>query len=142
MKNMRRLLCFMLAVCMLPLCSLAEAPGSIPGMIDEKAEIIVEGETDLTGCFYLSFPFSRNLIVLNGKGNVVWQKYEPFENPNQSGAFWDFKKHVVDGEVYYSYHDNTGTYDNYGLTGYGPGERVILDRNYNEIKRITFESSD
>ena len=142
MKNMRKLLCFMLAVCMLPLCSLAEAPGPIPGMIDEKAEIIVEGETDLTGCFYLSFPFSRNLIVLNGKGNVVWQKYEPFQNPNQSGAFWDFKKHVVDGEVYYSYHDNTGTYDNYGLTGYGPGERVILDRNYNEIKRITFESSD
>jgi len=127
---------------MLPLCALAEAPVPIPGMIDEKAEIIVTGETDLSGHFFLSFPFSRNLMVLDGKGSIIWEKYEPFANPDQPGAFWDFKQHVVDGEVYYSYHDNTGTYDNYGLTGYGPGERVILDKDFNEVKRITFEASD
>lgn len=144
MKPLSRLACGILTVllAMIPLDALAEVPGPIPGMIDEKAEIIVEGETDLPGCFYLSFPFSRNLIVLDGRGNVVWQKYEPFASADQPGSWWDFKKHVVEGRNYYSYHDNTGTYDNYGLTGYGPGERVILDENFNEIKRITFEASD
>ena len=48
----------------------------------------------------------------------------------------------MNGETYYSYHDHTGTYDNYGLTGYGPGERVIMDKDFNEVKRITFEASD
>lgn len=48
----------------------------------------------------------------------------------------------MDGEVYYSYHDQTGTYDNDGLTGYGPGESVILDKDFNEIRRITFEASE
>ena len=140
MKHLSKVVCVLLAL-MLPLCALAEAPGPIPGMIDEKVEIIVNGETDLLGHFFLSFPFSRNLIMLDGKGNVVWEKYEPFANPDQPGAFWDFKQHKVDGEVYYSYHDQTGTYDNYGLTGYGPGERVILDKDFNEVKRITFEES-
>lgn len=140
MKKLIHLLCVLLAVCMLPVCAGAEAP-VVPSMIDEKAEITVVGETDLTGRFFLSFPMSRNLMVLDGKGNVIWEKYEPFLSPEQPGAFWDFKQHTVDGEVYYSYHDQTGTYDNYGLTGYGPGERVILDKDFNEIRRITFEES-
>ena len=143
MKHLSKLVCGLLAMLLaiLPLCALAEAPGPIPGMIDEKVEIIVNGETDLLGHFFLSFPMSRNLIMLDGKGNVVWEKYDPFLSPEQPGALWDFKQHVVDGETYYSYHDQTGTYDNYGLTGYGPGERVILDKNFNEVKRITFEES-
>lgn len=142
MNYLFKLACGLLAalLLLLPPGAQAEGPGPIPGMIDEKAEIIVTGETDLPGYFFLSFPFSRNLIVLDGKGNIVWEKYESFGD--QPGAFWDFKQHVVDGKVYYSYHDNTGTYDNYGLTGYGPGERVILDKDFNEIKRITFEASD
>lgn len=85
---------------------------------------------------------SRNLIVLDGKGNVIWEKYEPFLSPEQPGALWDFKQHVINGETYYSYHDQTGTYETYGLTGYGPGERVILDKDFNEVKRITFEASE
>ena len=140
MKKLIHLLCVLLAMCMLPVGAGAEAP-VVPSMIDEKAEITVVGETDLLGRFFLSFPMSRNLMVLDGKGNVIWEKYEPFLSPEQPGAFWDFKQHTVDGEVYYSYHDQTGTYDNYGLTGYGPGERVILDKDFNEIKRITFEES-
>ena len=48
----------------------------------------------------------------------------------------------MDGKTYYSYHDETGAYDNYGLRGYAPGERVILDEDFNEVKRITFEASD
>lgn len=114
-KHLSKLTCMLLAVL------LAETPGPIPGLIDERVEIIVTGETDLPGCFFLSFPFSRNLLGLDGKGSIVWEKYEPFASPDQPGSFWDFKQHTVDGEVYYSHHDNTDTYDNDGLTGYGPG---------------------
>ena len=34
--------------------------------------ISVKGSTDLPGHFFLSFAFSRNLIMLDGKGNIVW----------------------------------------------------------------------
>lgn len=109
-----------------------------PGLCEYE----VIGETDLPGQFFLSFVYSRNLILLDGKGNLVWSKHEdPVAEGVQTG-FWDFKKHVIDGKTYYSYHDQTGAYDNYGMEGYAPGERVILDENFNEVKRITFEESD
>ncbi|MBQ6968616.1 MAG: aryl-sulfate sulfotransferase [Lachnospiraceae bacterium] len=102
----------------------------------------VKGETDLSGNFFLSFAYSRNIIMLDAKGNMVWSKHEePLKEGSPTG-FWDFKKHVVNGKTYYSYHDHTGTYDDYGLAGFAPGERVILDESFNEIKRITFEESD
>ena len=102
----------------------------------------IKGETDLPGNFFLSFAYTRNIIMLDGKGNVVWSKHEDPVSEGSNTGFWDFKKHMVDGKTYYSYHDNTGTYDDYGLEGFAPGERVILDENFNEIKRITFEESD
>ena len=43
-----------------------------PVVAEGLAKIAVEGETDLPGHFYLSFVFSRNLIMLDGKGNIVW----------------------------------------------------------------------
>ena len=102
----------------------------------------VTGETDLDGNFYLSFVYSRNIIMLDGKGNVVWSKHEDVGDDGVQTGFWDFKKHVVDGKVYYSYHDQNSKYDKYGIEGYAPGERVILDEDFNEVKRITFEQSD
>ena len=105
-------------------------------------EISVDGETNLDGNFYLSFVYSRDLIMLDGKGNIVWSKHEEQPTADAKTGFWDFKKHEVDGQTYYSYHDQTGTYDDYGLPGYAPGERVILDENFHEINRITFEESD
>ncbi len=105
-------------------------------------EYEVVGETDLPGQFFLSFVFSRNLILLDGKGNLVWSKHEDSVARDKDTGFWDFKKHVIDGKTYYSYHDWTGTYENWGVKGFGPGERVILDENFNEIKRITFEESE
>ena len=48
----------------------------------------------------------------------------------------------VDGKTYYSYYDQNYKFDNYGLLGYAPGERVILDEDFNEVKRITMEASD
>ena len=113
-----------------------------PVVAEGLPKISVEGETDLPGNFFLSFVFSRNLIMLNGKGDIVWSKHEEQPTEGALTGWWDFKKHVVDGKTYYSYHDQTGAYDNYGLLGYAPGERVILDENFNEVKRITFEESD
>ena len=109
---------------------------------DGLAKISVEGETDLPGNFFLSFVYSRNLIMLDGKGNIVWSKHEDQPAGDASTGFWDFKKHDVDGKTYYSYHDQNYKFDNYGLLGYAPGERVILDEDFNEVKRITMEASD
>ncbi|MBR5534586.1 MAG: aryl-sulfate sulfotransferase [Ruminiclostridium sp.] len=131
------------SLALLPLCSCASQTESVePVIADGLVGFTVEGETDLSGNFYLSFPSNRDLILLDGKGNIVWSKHEEISASSGLGSFWDFKKHEVDGEIYYSYHDETGTYDNYGLVGYSPGERVILDKDFNEIKRITFEASD
>ena len=109
---------------------------------DGLAKIKVEGETDLSGNFFLSFVYSRNLIMLDGKGNIVWSKHEEQPSEDVTTGFWDFKKHDVDGTTYYSYHDQNYKFDNYGLLGYAPGERVILDEDFNEVKRITMEASD
>ena len=87
--------------------------------------ISVKGSTDLPGHFFLSFAFSRNLIMLDGKGNIVWSKHEAEPKPGGHTGWWDFKKHKVKGKTYYSYHDQTGAYDNYGLLGYAPGERRL-----------------
>lgn len=116
-------------------------PGN-PVIADGLVEFDVEGETDLSGNFFLSFVYSRNLVMLDGKGNIVWSKHEEQPEEGLQTGFWDFKKHDVDGTTYYSYHDQTGDFDDYGLRGYAPGERVILDENFNEVKRITMEESD
>ena len=113
-----------------------------PVVAEGLAKIHVEGDSGLPGHFYLSSVDRRNLIVLDGKGNIVWSKHGEQPQEGADLGWWDFKKHVVNGKTYYSYHDETGSYDNYGLTGYGPGERVILDENFNEVKRITFEASE
>ena len=42
-----------------------------PVVAEGLAKIAVEGTTDLPGNFYLSFVFSRNLIMLDGKGNII-----------------------------------------------------------------------
>lgn len=105
-------------------------------------EFDVSGKTDFKGNFFLSFVYSRNIIMLDGKGEIVWSKHEEQPWKNKMTGWWDFKKHEVDGKTYYSYHDQIGTYDNYGFEGYAPGERVILDENFKEVKRIKFEKSD
>ena len=113
-----------------------------PVLADGLAKINVEGETELPGHFFLSFVYSRNLIMLDGKGNILWSKHEEQPAEDATTGFWDFKKHNVDGKTYYSYHDQNYSFDSYGLLGYVPGERVILDEDFNEVKRITMEASD
>lgn len=116
----------------------ADNPVIAEGLIDFN----VEGETDLKGNFFITFAGTRDMVMLDGDGNIVWSKHEEQPVEGESTSFWDFKKHIVGGKTYYSYHDETGTYEDFGMTGYGPGERVILDKNFKEIKRITLEESD
>lgn len=115
--------------------------GSEPVIAEGLPAIHVEGTTDLPGNFYLSWVYSRDIAMLDGQGNIVWSKHENQPAEGMNTGWWDFKKHVIDGKTYYSYHDQTGAYDNFGLEGYAPGERVILDEDFNEVKRITFEKS-
>ncbi len=122
-----------------------EAPqeaSAYTGAVEGLPEFAVNGSTDLPGNFFLSFVYTRNLIMLDGKGNVVWSKHEDQPDEESHTGWWDFKKHVIDGKTYYSYHDQIAGYDNFGFQGFAPGDRVILDENFNEIKRITFEESD
>ena len=113
-----------------------------PVIAEGLPEFSVEGDSGLPGNFFLSFVYTRNLIMLDGKGNIVWSKHEEQPEEGLHTGLWDFKKHVIGGKTYYSYHDQIASYDGYGLEGYAPGERVIMDENFNEIKRITFEESD
>ena len=113
-----------------------------PVIAEGLPQITVKGGTNLPGHFFISFPFTRNLIMMDGKGNIIWSKHENDSTAGTYTGLWDFKKHVIQEKTYYSYHDQTGAYDNYGLGGFGPGERVILDDRFNEIKRITFEQSE
>ncbi len=125
------------------LCACGNSSGTGKAVVAEGLPgYTVNGETDLGGNFFLSFVYSRNIMMLDGKGNVVWSKHEDQPSEDAHTGWWDFKKHVVNGKTYYSYHDQNAQYDNYGFQGYAPGERVIMDENFNEIKRITFEASD
>ena len=55
----------------------------------------INGVTDLEGNFFISFVYSKNLIMLDGKGNIVWSMHkDPGPDGVQAGC-WDFKKHVV-----------------------------------------------
>ncbi len=101
----------------------------------------ITGSTDLDGNIFVSFVYTKNIIMFDGKGNIVWSKHEDVPDGIHAG-YWDFKKHVIGGEIYYSYHDQNIYADHYGLPGYAPGERVILDSDFREVKRITFEQSD
>lgn len=141
MKKTARILILALALTALLFMAACKEEAA-PVVAEGLPEFTVNGETDLPGNFYLSFVFTRNLIMLDGKGNIVWSKHEDQPAEGLHTGFWDFKKHEIDGKTYYSYHDQTGAYDGYGLEGFAPGERVILDADFNEVKRITFEESD
>ena len=84
MKRVRKTIVMTLATLMLAVwrgLGMAAPSAQQPVVAEGLAKIAVEGTTDLQGNFYLSFVFSRNLIMLDGKGNIVWSKHE--EQPNE-----------------------------------------------------------
>ncbi len=137
---MKKLLCAV--VSLLSAISLCACGSSEKDMSAGLPGYTVKGETDLPGNFFISFVYSRDIIMLDGKGKLVWAKHEDQPVEGKYTGFWDFKKHKIGNKTYYSYHDQPGTFDDYGFEGFAPGERVILDDKFNEVKRITFEESD
>ena len=103
-----------------------EDPKDEPVIAEGLPKFTISGETDLPGNIFVSFVFTKNLIMFDGKGNIVWSLHEDLD-PGVAGGTWDFKKHVIDGKVYYSYHDQDVTQDKYGIEGFAPGDRVIME---------------
>lgn len=90
------------------------------------------GESPYEGEYYLTIQGSPfYLLKLNKKGDVVYYKR------SENNMFSDFKKHTIDGEVRYSYHEVTNKYPSTS-EAYTLGDIVILDEKYNEIDRINF----
>jgi len=129
-------------ICIVAVLAVSYVNDSGNDPMDKLPNLTVTGETDLPGNFYLSFVYTKNIMMLDGKGNIVWYKHEDQPADGSNTGYWDFKKHVIDGKVYYSYHDQGAQYDDYGLAGYAPGHRVIMDENFREVKRVCMEKSD
>ena len=109
------------------------------------------GESPHAGHYYITTVATKTLLKLDGKGELVYY-LRPGASPTMpvdltagdpstvgamDPAFWDFKKHVLrDGKIRYSYHDHNRDYNRLRMSGFGGGERVILDERYREIARF------
>ena len=108
-------------------------------------ETVSQGAATAPGDFYLSFPFLRLIEKINNSGNIVYYRYEPlpkeYYDATKSTGWWDFKKHVIDGKVYYSYHTCDPNFIDWGFSGNNPGMRVITDEHYNPIDTLHLQPS-
>ena len=86
------------------------------------------------GDFFLSFINTRSIVKTDNAGNILYYRNE--DSPDTQYGLWDFKTHQIDGRTYYSYHSTESHPESIVFTGHNPGERVIMDENYNEIARI------
>ena len=68
---------------------------------DDLPKFTIDGQTDLEGNFFISFVYTKNIMMLDGKGNIVWSKHEDVPTDGTKLGYWDFKKHIIDGKVYY-----------------------------------------
>ena len=69
---------FLIALFFLSLLMVGGHSASVAAAEKNEAQlpIAVHGDSGLSGKFYLSFVFDRTVILLDGKGNVVWSKHE------------------------------------------------------------------
>jgi hypothetical protein len=106
-------------------------PGKAPGFQSE-------GLAELPGDFYLSFIYKPLIMKVDNAGRLLYYRFEPTD---YNGTFkelgcWDFKKHVFDGKIYYSYHAPDWKFGSKATTGYVPGMRILMDDHYNPIDTI------
>ena len=106
-------------------------PGKAPGFQSE-------GLAELPGDFYLSFIYQPLIMKVDNAGRLLYYRFEPTD---YNGTFkelgcWDFKKHVFDGKIYYSYHAPDWKFGSKATTGYVPGMRILMDDHYNPIDTI------
>lgn len=100
--------------------------------------VVASGKAASPGDFYLSYIFLRLVEKFDNAGNRLFYRYEarPLEEMNTSSGWWDFKKHEIDGKVYYSYQAPDPDYASWTFVGFNPGMRVILDEKYRKVQEI------
>ena len=100
------------------------------------------GQSPYEGDYYttlLTFPI---MLKFNKTGEIVYYQCANDYINSTVGAkvimsYWDFKKHVLpNGEVLYSYYEQSPQYNRLNQIGYAGGTHVIMDEKYNEIDRI------
>ncbi len=102
----------------------------------------VSGKAAAEGDFYLSFVHLRLIMKYDNDGNILYYRCNPDEigSTNNTG-WWDFKKHEIDGQTYYSYHANDPKFSSMVISGFDPGMRVIMDDHYKVLKTIQMVAS-
>ena len=101
-------------------------------------DVIASGRATSPGDFYLSYVYLRLIQKFDNAGNLVYYRFEPHqtEGNDDSSGWWDFKKHTVDGQTYYSYHAPDPAFADRIFLGYNPGKRVLLDDRYRPVREI------
>ena len=98
--------------------------------------IAVVGTSKTPGDIFLSFINTRSIVKMDNDGKILYYRNE--DSPDTQYGLWDFKAHQIDGKTYYSYHStDSNPVNTFSFTGHNPGQRVILDENYQEITRLT-----
>ena len=104
--------------------------------------MVASGKATTEGDFYLSFVHLRLIMKYDNDGNILYYRCDPDEigSSNNTG-WWDFKKHDIHGQTYYSYHARDPKFSSLVISGYNPGMRVIMDDHYNVLKTIQLVAS-
>lgn len=106
-------------------------------------QVVASGKGLIPGDFYLSFIFRRLIQKYDNYGRLLFYRFNPSEKDGtmDETGYWDFKKHVLDGKTYYSYHAPDPAFADRAFTGYNPGMRVLLDAHYRPVKTIHAKAS-
>ena len=101
-------------------------------------DVVASGRATSPGDFYLSHVYLRLIEKFDNAGNLVFYRFEPHKTTSNddSSGWWDFKKHTVESETYYSYHAPDTAFADRSFLGYNPGMRVLLDDRYRPIGEI------
>jgi short-subunit dehydrogenase len=97
-----------------------------------------KGKGQIPGDFYLSFIYQPLIMKVDNDGKLLYYRFEPtgYNGTFQELGCWDFKKHVLDGKTYYSYHAPDHKFADKAVTGYDPGMRILMDEHYNPVDTI------
>lgn len=104
----------------------------------------VSGTPVGAGDYYLSYVYLPLVMKLDNSGNLVYYSIEhkDLSQITENSGRWDFKKHVVNGKTYYSYHENDPLQNEKMANGFNPGRRVLMNDQYNIIAKYQLLASD
>ena len=106
---------------------------------------VATGKATSDGDFYLSFVNIRLIEKIDNEGKILFYRYDPIPkekiDSTKCPGWWDFKKHVINDTIYYSYHAPDPKFYNIGFPGYNPGMRIILNQYYQPIDTLQLLAS-